>query len=132
MILRLPLPLPLLSTIIVPQGIAGHCAGLALGTVAQQLEPVPSYVHLNFSCNVVVVKRKAVMTAFEHALHVFSRPVDPEVEMGAQQVGVCGGGTKQWQGPCLLHRLCMEHSTPGAPDQMLQLNKLSSVCRWMH
>jgi hypothetical protein len=32
------------------------------------------------------VKRKAVSTSFERALHVFSRPVDPEIELGAQQV----------------------------------------------
>jgi hypothetical protein len=43
------------------------------------------------------------MTAFEHALHVFSRPVDPEVEMGAQQVGGwVGGGTIRGRGSGVL------------------------------
>ena len=37
---------------------------------------------------VVVVKRKAVIEAFERAIHAFSRPVDPELETGPQQVGL--------------------------------------------
>lgn len=49
--------------------------------------PVRSSVHMNFSCNVVVVKRKAVIQAFERAIHLFSRPTDPAIESGAQQVG---------------------------------------------
>jgi hypothetical protein len=50
--------------------------------------PLPSYVHLNISCNVVVVKPGAVLATMERAIHIFSRPMDPDHEMGDQQVCV--------------------------------------------
>ncbi|MEW5314243.1 MAG: hypothetical protein WDW38_005754 [Sanguina aurantia] len=64
----------------------GHCSGMVHGRYRPS--PVRSSVHLNFSCNVVVVKRKAVVQAFERAIHLFSRPTDPALESGAQQVDV--------------------------------------------
>ncbi len=92
-------PLPLLLLLLLRRVRAGHCAGLVHGRASPQ--PVPSYVHLNFSCNVVVTRSTALAGVFERALHVFSRPVDPAIEMGAQQVSrvckvwtqalVCGG-----------------------------------------
>lgn len=51
-----------------------------------QSKPVHSAVHLNFTCQVVLVKKRAVVSAFERAIHVFGRPVDPELETGLQQV----------------------------------------------
>ncbi|KAG2501680.1 hypothetical protein HYH03_000182 [Edaphochlamys debaryana] len=47
---------------------------------------MPSYVHLNFTCNVVLIKRRNVMDAFERAIAAFSRPVDPALATGMQQV----------------------------------------------
>ena len=49
---------------------------------------MPSYVHLNFSCNVIVTRRDKVLRTFERAIHAFSRPVDPEIQTGVQQVRV--------------------------------------------
>ena len=51
-----------------------------------------SAVHLNFSCHVVLVSRRAVVATFERAIHTFGRPVDPQVESGAHQVCVWRGG----------------------------------------
>lgn len=62
----------------------GHCTGLVHGQF--KAKPVHSSVHLNLTCQVVLVKKRSVMAAFERAIHVFSRPVDPEIESGAQQV----------------------------------------------
>ena len=59
--------------------------------------PLHSYVHLNFTCQVVVVQAKSVIHTFEKAIHAFSRPVDPEIETGTQQVGgrqVAGCGAR--------------------------------------
>jgi len=64
----------------------GHCTGLITPGQTAPPEPVPSYVHLNFSCNVVQVRKQSVVAAFERAIHTFSRPVDPDIETGAQQV----------------------------------------------
>jgi hypothetical protein len=49
--------------------------------------PLPSHVHLNFSVNVVAVKPGTVLNVFERALAAFSRPTDPDMETGDQQVG---------------------------------------------
>jgi hypothetical protein len=49
--------------------------------------PLPSHVHLNFSVNVVGVKPGTVLSVFERAIAAFSRPSDPEMETGDQQVG---------------------------------------------
>mmetsp|Transcript_38308 Transcript_38308/g.85303 ORF Transcript_38308/g.85303 Transcript_38308/m.85303 type:complete len:1048 (+) Transcript_38308:131-3274(+) len=62
----------------------GYCRGLVHGQF--QSTPVHSYVHMNLTCQVVVVQRKEVIHAFDRAIHVFSRPVDPELETGSQQV----------------------------------------------
>ncbi len=66
---------------------AGLCSGLVHGTLRP--EPVTSYVHLNFSCNIILTRKQTVVSTFERAIHTFSRPIDPEIEMGAQQVCVC-------------------------------------------
>ncbi|EFJ49585.1 hypothetical protein VOLCADRAFT_89945 [Volvox carteri f. nagariensis] len=62
----------------------GQCAGLVHGRFHPT--PMPSYVHLNFTCNVVLIKRTDVVDTFERAISVFSRPVDPAVTTGMQQV----------------------------------------------
>ncbi|KAG2435642.1 hypothetical protein HXX76_006844 [Chlamydomonas incerta] len=62
----------------------GQCAGLVHGRFHPT--PMPSHVHLNFTCNVVLVKRRNVVDAFERAIAAFSRPVDPSVATGLQQV----------------------------------------------
>lgn len=64
----------------------GYCSGLVHGVHGVGPEPVHSSVHLNFSCQVVQITRRSVMATFERAIHVFSRPVDPEIESGAHQV----------------------------------------------
>lgn len=43
-------------------------------------------MHLNFSAGVVVVRGRDVIAAFEQAINAFSRPVDPAIEAGSQQV----------------------------------------------
>ena len=48
--------------------------------------PLPAHVHLNFSCNVVVVKPGKVLNAFERAIAAFSRPTDPDAVSNDQQV----------------------------------------------
>ncbi|KXZ55672.1 hypothetical protein GPECTOR_2g1222 [Gonium pectorale] len=58
----------------------GQCAGLVHGRFHPT--PMPSHVHLNFSCNVVRVARRSVVDAFERAIAAFSRPVDPAVATG--------------------------------------------------
>ncbi|GFR52074.1 hypothetical protein Agub_g14597, partial [Astrephomene gubernaculifera] len=62
----------------------GQCAGLLHG----RFHPTPlrSHVHLNFSCNVVLVRRRAVVDTLERAIAAFSRPVDPGLVTGVQQV----------------------------------------------
>ncbi|GIL57470.1 hypothetical protein Vafri_12700 [Volvox africanus] len=62
----------------------GQCAGLVHG----RFHPTPmrSYMHLTFTCNVVLIKRREVVDTFERAIAAFSRPVDPAVATGAQQV----------------------------------------------
>ena len=62
----------------------GHCAGQMEGSLPPS--PLASTVHLNFSANVVVLQKGAVLGAFERAITAFSRPLDPEVEGGHQQV----------------------------------------------
>lgn len=62
----------------------GQCAGLVHGRFHPT--PMPSYVHLNFTCNVVLIKRRDVMDTFERAIAAFSRPVDPAIPTGVQQV----------------------------------------------
>ncbi len=62
----------------------GQCAGLVHGRFHPT--PMPSHVHLNFTCNVVLVRRRAVVDTFERAIAAFSRPVDPAIETGMQQV----------------------------------------------
>lgn len=62
----------------------GQCAGLVHGQFHPT--PMPSHVHLNFTCNVVLVRRRAVVDTFERAIAAFSRPVDPAIETGMQQV----------------------------------------------
>mmetsp|Transcript_32185 Transcript_32185/g.96098 ORF Transcript_32185/g.96098 Transcript_32185/m.96098 type:complete len:1123 (-) Transcript_32185:516-3884(-) len=62
----------------------GYCAGMVHGHYHQR--PLPSYVHLNFSCQVVAIKRRSVVAAFERAIHVFSRPVTPASHQGEHQV----------------------------------------------
>ncbi|KAG1658750.1 hypothetical protein FOA52_000863 [Chlamydomonas sp. UWO 241] len=63
----------------------GQCTGLVHGH-APNTQPVHSTVHLNFSCNAVLVKQRSVVAAFERAVHAFGRPVDIDVESGTQQV----------------------------------------------
>ncbi|GAX80726.1 hypothetical protein CEUSTIGMA_g8161.t1 [Chlamydomonas eustigma] len=63
----------------------GYCAGLVHGHHEHQ-KPVHSAVHLNFTCRVMVIQKRAVMATFERAIHAFSRPVDPHIETGAHQV----------------------------------------------
>jgi hypothetical protein len=55
--------------------------------------PLSSYVHLNFSCEVVVVQRKAVLDSFERAIFAFSRPEDPLDPKSPFQVGCTRGMT---------------------------------------
>lgn len=62
----------------------GHCAGAA--EVSLPPSPLPSYVHLNISCNVVAIQKGEVLSTFERAITAFSRPVDPDYEDGDQQV----------------------------------------------
>lgn len=62
----------------------GQCAGLVHGRYAPS--PMPSYVHYNFTCNVVLIRKRLVVDTFERATAAFSRPVDPAIETGAQQV----------------------------------------------
>ncbi|KAF6255218.1 hypothetical protein COO60DRAFT_237950 [Scenedesmus sp. NREL 46B-D3] len=63
----------------------GHCAGTAeLESVVPS--PLPSYVHLNMSCNVVVIQKGDVLSTFERAIAAFSRPMDPDYVEGDQQV----------------------------------------------
>lgn len=63
----------------------GHCAGTAeLESVAPS--PLPSFVHLNMSCNVVVIQKGDVLSTFERAIAAFSRPMDPDYVEGDQQV----------------------------------------------
>jgi hypothetical protein len=65
--------------------VAGHCAGTAeLDSVAPS--PLPSFVHLNMSCNVVVIQKGDVLSTFERAIAAFSRPMDPDYVEGDQQV----------------------------------------------
>eukprot|EP00798_Chlamydomonas_sp_ICE-L_P024546 gene24546-10156_t len=64
----------------------GYCTGMVHGRSSHT--PVHSFVHLNFTCQVVIVTRLDVMSTFEHAIHTFSRPVDPQLETGAHQVDV--------------------------------------------
>lgn len=68
---------------------AGQCAGLVSGRYAPT--PLASHVHLNFTAGVVVVRGRDVISAFEQAISAFSRPVDPSIETGSQQV---------WEVPC--------------------------------
>lgn len=65
-------------------GSAGHCAGTA--EVSLPPSPLPSFVHLNVSCNVAVISKGEVLATFERAINAFSRPTDPDVEEGDQQV----------------------------------------------
>ena len=62
----------------------GHCAGQVEGSVSPS--PLPAHVRLNFSCNVVVVQRAEVLEAYERAVNVFGRPIDPDDLSGARQV----------------------------------------------
>ncbi|GBF97200.1 hypothetical protein Rsub_10061 [Raphidocelis subcapitata] len=63
----------------------GHCGGAVRGSIAPV--PLPSHVRLNFSCNVVVVRRAEVLEAYSRAVSLFGRPVDPDDgEGGARQV----------------------------------------------
>jgi hypothetical protein len=70
---------------VVPVATTGHCAGTAeLESVAPS--PLPSFVHLNMSCNVVVIQKGDVLSTFERAIAAFSRPMDPDYVEGDQQV----------------------------------------------
>ncbi|KAG1665506.1 hypothetical protein FOA52_009768 [Chlamydomonas sp. UWO 241] len=51
----------------------GYCAGLVHGSYRPKA--LHSYVHLNFTCQVVAIKRRSVIATFERAIHIFSRPV---------------------------------------------------------
>lgn len=62
----------------------GHCTGLLQGSTSSS--PVTSYVHLNFTCHIILVRQSAVSNVMERAIHSFSRPVDPFREEGLQQV----------------------------------------------
>jgi hypothetical protein len=74
--------MPCTATFLIPQG---HCAGTAeLESVTPS--PLPSFVHLNMSCNVVVIQKGDVLTTFERAIAAFSRPMDPNYVEGDQQV----------------------------------------------
>ena len=64
---------------------SGYCAGLVHGQHAAP-KPMQSFVHLDFTCNVLAVNKRSVMATFERAIHVFSRPIDPDAETGAHQV----------------------------------------------
>eukprot|EP00879_Flechtneria_rotunda_P012231 GHRR01012773.1.p1 GENE.GHRR01012773.1~~GHRR01012773.1.p1 ORF type:complete len:1051 (+),score=372.66 GHRR01012773.1:153-3305(+) len=63
---------------------AGHCAGTANASLPPS--PLPSFVHLNMSCNVVAIQKGEVLAIFERAIAAFSRPMDPDHETGDQQV----------------------------------------------
>eukprot|EP00879_Flechtneria_rotunda_P013168 GHRR01013753.1.p1 GENE.GHRR01013753.1~~GHRR01013753.1.p1 ORF type:complete len:943 (+),score=342.78 GHRR01013753.1:553-3381(+) len=62
----------------------GHCAGTANASLPPS--PLPSFVHLNMSCNVVAIQKGEVLAIFERAIAAFSRPMDPDHETGDQQV----------------------------------------------
>jgi hypothetical protein len=64
--------------------LAGHCSGTANITLPPSA--LPSFVHLNLTCNVVSIKQGEVLEVFERAIMAFSRPSDPEHENGDQQV----------------------------------------------
>lgn len=63
----------------------GHCAGTA-NITGLPPSPLPSFVHLNMSCNVVVIQKGDVLAVFERAISAFSRPTDPDYVEGDQQV----------------------------------------------
>lgn len=63
---------------------AGHCSGTANITLPPST--LPSFVHLNLTCNVVSIQPGAVLEVFERAVMAFSRPTDPDHETGDQQV----------------------------------------------
>jgi hypothetical protein len=63
---------------------AGHCSGTANITLPPST--LPSFVHLNLTCNVVSIQPGAVLEVFERAIMAFSRPTDPDHETGDQQV----------------------------------------------
>lgn len=65
---------------------AGHCSGTANITLPPST--LPSFVHLNLTCNVISIQQGAVLEVFERAIMAFSRPTDPDHETGDQQV--CG------------------------------------------
>jgi hypothetical protein len=62
----------------------GHCSGTANITLPPST--LPSFVHLNLTCNVVSIQPGAVLEVFERAIMAFSRPTDPDHETGDQQV----------------------------------------------
>ena len=64
----------------------GYCAGLLHGQLPPRIHPVHSTVKLNFTAQIIATKRRAVMAAFERAIHTFSRPMNPENETGHFQV----------------------------------------------
>lgn len=63
---------------------AGHCSGNA--NITLPASTLPSFVHLNLTCNVVSVQAGSVLDVFERAVMAFSRPTDPDHETGDQQV----------------------------------------------
>ena len=78
--------LPYCDSSIAVHVFSGYCSGMVHGQHGSISEPVHSSVHLNFTSQVVHITRRSVMATFERAIHVFGRPVDPEIESGAHQV----------------------------------------------
>lgn len=71
-----------------PVPLAGHCSGNANITLPPST--LPSFVHLNLTCNVIAIQGGQVLDVFERAIMAFSRPTDPDHETGDQQVRISG------------------------------------------
>jgi hypothetical protein len=90
---------------------AGHCSGTANITLPPSA--LPSFVHLNLTCNVVSIQQGQVLEVFERAIMAFSRPSDPEHENGDQQVGW------NWNSTCKVKQTCMHKAPRTRSDGLL-------------